>query len=125
MILCLALSYGGRESIVETARGLAAEVGRGALAAEEISEELLSRRLGSHFLPPLDLMVRTSGELRLSNFLLWEAAYAELYFTDTLWPDFSRRDLWQALVEYGRRERRFGKTSAQLRQAQLPPEEAP
>lgn len=115
MILCLALSYGGRESIVEAAQRLAAEVAAGRLRPEDLSANALTAALCTRELPPLDLLIRTSGEQRLSNFLLWEAAYAELYFTDTLWPDFRRADLEHALQSYGQRERRYGKTSGQLR----------
>jgi undecaprenyl diphosphate synthase len=101
MTLCLALSYGGRESIVSATRALAELATRGAL------------KPGG--LPQLDLLVRTSGEERLSNFLLWEAAYAELYFTDTFWPDFGKNELYQALDSYRHRERRFGQTREQIR----------
>jgi undecaprenyl diphosphate synthase len=111
MILCLALSYGGREAIVDAARA--------ALLAGIAPEKLDEERLGAFFptrsLPPVDLLVRTSGEQRLSNFLLWECAYAELYFTPVLWPDFRREHLFEALEAYGARERRFGLTSDQLR----------
>ncbi len=114
MTLCLALSYGGREALVEAAQRLATEVAAGRVRPEDIDEEALQQQLWTRDLPPLDFLIRTSGELRLSNFLLWEAAYAELYFTDVLWPDFDRRHLVAALEDYARRERRFGKTSQQL-----------
>jgi undecaprenyl diphosphate synthase len=110
MTLCLALSYGAREAIVAAARA--------AMLAGIPPEKLDEERLGAFFptrsLPPLDLLVRTSGEQRISNFLLWECAYAELYFTPVLWPDFRRADLYAALEAYAVRERRFGLTSAQL-----------
>jgi undecaprenyl diphosphate synthase len=110
MTLTLALSYGGRESIVEAAQALV----RDGVAADDVSEEMFGARLESADLPPLDLLIRTSGEQRLSNFLLWEAAYAELYFDDTSWPDYRRPQLYKALEEYARRERRFGLTGAQV-----------
>lgn len=117
MTLCLALSYGGRDAIVDACRTLAAEVAHGRLAPEVIGEAHVASALSTADLPPLDLIVRTSGEQRLSNFFLWEAAYAELYFTEALWPDFTRDELIAALECYGRRERRFGRTGAQVRRA--------
>ena len=117
MTLCLALSYGGRESIVAAARALAESVAAGRLAADDIDEQRVSAALQTGGLPQLDLLVRTSGEERLSNFLLWEAAYAELYFTDTFWPAFGKTDLYEALESYRRRERRFGRTREQIRSA--------
>jgi undecaprenyl diphosphate synthase len=117
MTLCLALSYGGREAIVDAARNIVEQVQKGAIREQDINilsfgEALCSAHAG---LPPLDLVIRTSGEQRLSNFLLWEVAYAELYFTDTMWPDFRRAELYEALATYQGRERRFGLTSEQLR----------
>lgn len=109
MILCLALSYGGREDILRTARRLALEVREGQLDPEEINEVTFGARLSTAYLPPLDLVIRTSGELRLSNFLLWEAAYAEFYFTEANWPEFRRPQLEEALSTYQNRERRFGR----------------
>ena len=115
MTLCLALSYGGRESILSAARKLCqAATGEG-LRPEEITEEKFAAALQTGGLPPLDLLVRTSGEERLSNFLLWEAAYAELYFTDTYWPAFGKPELYQALESFRGRERRFGRTREQIR----------
>src|SRR4029077_228948 len=114
MTLCLALSYGGRESIVSAARALCELAARGALRPDEITEDRFSSSLQTGGLPQLDLVVRTSGEERLSNFLLWESAYAELYFTDVLWPDFGRAELEAARAAFGRRQRRFGLTDAQL-----------
>ena len=108
LTLCLAVSYGGREAITGAARALAADVAAGRLRPEDITESRLGARLGTGALPPLDLLIRTSGEQRLSNFMLWEAAYAELYFTPVLWPDFGRADFEQALAAYARRQRRFG-----------------
>jgi undecaprenyl diphosphate synthase len=117
MTLCLALSYGGRESIVSATRALCELAARGALKPEEITEDRISSALQTGGLPQLDLLVRTSGEERLSNFLLWESAYAELYFTDTFWPDFGKADLYEALESYRSRERRFGRTREQIRSA--------
>jgi undecaprenyl diphosphate synthase len=115
MTLCLALSYGGRESILETTRALCERVKAGALNSEDIDEECFQAAMQTHGLPQLDLMIRTSGEERLSNFLLWESAYAELYFTDTFWPDFNKAEFIRALDSFRGRERRFGLTREQLR----------
>lgn len=115
LTLTLALSYGGRWDIMRAVQLIAMDVRRGKLSPEDLSEAEFSKHLQTHFMPDPDLIIRTSGELRLSNFLLWEAAYAEMYVTDTLWPDFRRQDLLKALVSYACRERRFGKTSAQVR----------
>jgi undecaprenyl diphosphate synthase len=117
MTLCLALSYGGRESIVAAARALCEAVAAGDLDIDQVTEEKLTGALQTAGLPQLDLLIRTSGEERLSNFLLWEAAYAELYFTDTFWPAFGKTELYQALESYRRRERRFGRTREQIRSA--------
>jgi undecaprenyl diphosphate synthase len=114
MTLCLALSYGGRESIVRAARQLARAALGGRLPPDAIDEAQVARALDTRALPPLDLVIRTSGEQRLSNFMLWEAAYAELYFTDVMWPDFRREHLEAALAAYARRERRFGRLSASV-----------
>jgi undecaprenyl diphosphate synthase len=115
MTLCLALSYGGRESLVAAARTLCERVRRGELLPSDVTEERITETLQTNGLPQLDLLVRTSGEERLSNFLLWESAYAELYFTDTFWPDFGRDELVRALESYRGRERRFGLTREQIR----------
>jgi undecaprenyl diphosphate synthase len=117
MTLCLALSYGGRESIVAAARAMAEAVAEGRLSPDEVTEERLTSELQTSGLPQLDLLVRTSGEERLSNFLLWEAAYAELYFTDTYWPAFGKTELYLALESFRGRERRFGRTREQIRSA--------
>ena len=114
MVLTLALSYGGRESIAAAARAAATLVASGQLDIAALDGERFGRMLPTCDLPPLDLVIRTSGELRISNFLLWEAAYAELYFSSALWPDFRRADLYAALDAYGSRERRFGLTGAQI-----------
>lgn len=119
MTLCLALSYGGRESIAAAARRLAEAVVAGEINPSDIDVRNFSQELSTRMLPELDLVIRTSGEQRLSNFLLWEAAWAELYFTDTLWPDFSRATLYQAIESFQGRERRFGLTSEQVRLRRL------
>lgn len=108
MTLAIALNYGGRTEIVRAARSLAAEVRDGRLSPEQIDEAKLDSALDTAGLPPLDLLIRTSGEFRLSNFLLWQAAYAELLFVDALWPDFDGDSMRSALAEYARRERRYG-----------------
>ncbi len=112
MTLVVALSYGSRLEIVHAARRLAEEVAAGRLAPGAIDEGALSARLYTADIPDPDLIIRTSGEKRISNFLLWQAAYAELVFVDTLWPDFTKRDLEAAIEEFHRRERRFGATTA-------------
>ena len=115
MTLCLALSYGGRESIVATTRALCESVKRGTLSPGDITEESFQSAMQTADLPQLDLLIRTSGEVRLSNFLLWESAYTELYFTDIRWPEFGRDEFVRALESYRGRERRFGRTGEQLR----------
>ena len=115
MTLNLALSYGGRAEIVDAVRSLADDVKRGRLRPSDIDEETISARLYTAGLPDPDLLIRTSGELRLSNFLLWQIAYAEIYVTDVAWPDFRSAELDAAFASFGARERRFGKTGAQLR----------
>jgi undecaprenyl diphosphate synthase len=118
MTLCLALSYGGREMIASAARDLCRAVARGDIDPESIDAELFGRHLpSSTLLPQLDLLVRTGGERRISNFFLWEAAYAELHFSPVMWPDFGEAELWGALRDYGKRERRFGLTSDQVAHA--------
>jgi undecaprenyl diphosphate synthase len=112
LTLTLALSYGGRQEIVDAARRLADAVHRGQLAPEQIDETLFAAQLYAPDLPDPDLIIRTSGEQRLSNFLLWQSSYAELYVTPTLWPDFSKDDLADAILEFERRDRRFGKVGA-------------
>ena len=115
LTLNLALSYDGRSDIVRAARKIASEVEAGKLRADRIDAELFSRRLYTDDLPDPDLLVRTSGEMRLSNFMLWQCAYTELWFTPVLWPDFRREHLYEAIRSYQSRERRFGHTSAQVR----------
>lgn len=114
MVLTLALSYGGRESIARAARAAARDVAAGILRVEDLDIDRLGGYLPTAKLPELDLLIRTSGELRVSNFMLWELAYAELVFVDVLWPEFRRQHLYKCLEEYAARERRFGMTSAQL-----------
>lgn len=115
LTLTLALSYGARWDILRAVQVLAMDVRRGKVSPEDLTEETISDYLQTSFMPDPDLIVRTSGEIRLSNFLLWEAAYAELYVTEGLWPDFRSPDLYRALTDYVMRERRFGKISSQLR----------
>jgi undecaprenyl diphosphate synthase len=115
MTLCLALSYGGRESIISTTRALCELAVKGALKPEDVNDERFSAMLQTGGMPQLDLLVRTSGEVRLSNFLLWEAAYAELYFSETLWPDFDKEEFLRALESFHGRERRYGRTREQIR----------
>ena len=121
MVLCLALSYGGREMIASAARDLCRAVARGDIDPEDVDAELFGRYLpSSTLLPPLDLLIRTSGERRVSNFFLWEVAYAELHFSPVMWPDFGEAELWTALRDYSDRERRFGLTSDQISAANGP-----
>lgn len=114
MVLNLALSYGGRDEIVEAVKNIAEDSRVGKIRARSITKELFSRYLYTAEIPDPDLLIRTSGEYRLSNFLLWQTAYTELYFTDVLWPDFRRKHLMEAINDFQRRERRFGLTSDQL-----------
>ena len=114
MVLTLALSYGGRESLVEAARAAARAVVAGTLAVEALDVDRLGSFLPTAKLPALDLLIRTSGEQRVSNFMLWEVAYAELMFVDVLWPEFRRDHLYRCIDQFGSRERRFGLTSQQL-----------
>jgi len=114
IVLTLALSYGAREEIVNTIKNISKKVVNNELSIEEIDEKIINNHLYTFNLPDVDLMIRTSGEQRISNFLLWQMAYAELYFTDILWPDFRREHFFDAILEYQNRERRFGKTSEQI-----------
>jgi undecaprenyl diphosphate synthase len=114
MVLNLALSYGGRDEIVEAVRSIAEDSRVGKIRPRNITKELFSKYLYTAEIPDPDLLIRTSGEYRLSNFLLWQTAYTELYFTDVLWPDFRRKHLMEAIYDFQRRERRFGLTSDQL-----------
>jgi len=117
LTLTLALSYSGRWDIVRAVQMIALDIRRGTLSPEDITDEYFSEYLLTKNMPDPDLMIRTSGEMRLSNFLLWESAYSEMYITERLWPDFRREDLYSALRDYLNRERRFGKTSQQLRES--------
>ncbi len=112
LTVTLALSYGGREEIVDATKRIISE---GKIKPKDLTEELFSQYLYTEDLPELDLLIRTSGEMRISNFLLWQMAYAEIYVTNTLWPDFRKRHLLKALLHYQNRERRFGLTSEQIR----------
>ena len=114
MTLTLALSYGAREEIVDAMQAIGDKVKNNLISLKNIDESVINQHLYTHYLPDVDLLIRTSGEKRISNFLLWQIAYAELYFTEKLWPDFSREDLYEAIVNYQQRERRFGKTSKQI-----------
>ena len=114
MVLTLALSYGSREEIVEACRAIARDVAAGRLSPEEITEAVVDRYTFTNGLPPLDLLIRTSGELRLSNFLLWQAAYTEIVVTDVLWPDFDEPEFFRCIETFRGRERRFGKTGEQV-----------
>ena len=114
LTLTLALSYGSREEIVNVIKNLSKKVVNNDLQIEEINENIINNHLYTFSLPYVDFMIRTSGEKRISNFLLWQLAYAELYFTNTLWPDFRKENLFNAILEYQNRERRFGKTSEQI-----------
>ena len=114
MTLTLALSYGSRDEIINSVKEIADKVKNNIISAEKIDESLINQHLYTRNLPDVDLMIRTSGEKRISNFLLWQSAYAELYFSDKLWPDFKSEHLLKAIEDYKSRERRFGKTSQQI-----------
>lgn len=114
MTLTLALSYGSREELVNVVKELTDKVKNNIISVESIDESIINGHLYTRNLPDVDLLIRTSGEHRISNFLLWQIAYAELFFTDVLWPDFTKEHLYEALINYQTRERRFGKTSEQL-----------
>jgi undecaprenyl diphosphate synthase len=114
IIMTLALSYGSREEIVNAIKNISKKVVNKELSVKEIDENIINNHLYTFNLPEVDLMIRTSGEHRISNFLLWQMAYAELYFTDILWPDFRKEDFYDAIIDYQNRERRFGKTSEQI-----------
>lgn len=114
MTLTLALSYGSREEIIKTIKEISDKVKNNLISPSSIDESVINNHLYTRNLPDVDLLIRTSGELRISNFLLWQIAYAELYFTDILWPDYRKDHLFEAIINYQKRERRFGKTSEQL-----------
>ncbi|MBG6060434.1 undecaprenyl diphosphate synthase [Flavobacterium sp. CG_9.1] len=115
MTLTLALSYGSREELVAAVRNICSKVKNNIISIDAIDDSIINEHLYTQNLPDVDLLIRTSGEHRISNFLLWQIAYAELYFTDILWPDFKEQDLYEAIVSYQKRERRFGKTSEQIK----------
>ncbi|WP_115124765.1 isoprenyl transferase [Marinirhabdus gelatinilytica] len=116
MTLTLALSYGSRQEIVKTIQEISHKVKNNLISPSEIDEATINNHLYTRDLPDVDLLIRTSGEQRISNFLLWQIAYAELFFTETLWPDYRKNHLFEAILNYQNRERRFGKTSEQLEQ---------
>ena len=115
MTLTLALSYGSREELVNAVRNICSKVKNNIISIDSIDDSIINEHLYTQNLPDVDLLIRTSGEHRISNFLLWQIAYAELYFTDILWPDFKEQDLYEAIISYQKRERRFGKTSEQIK----------
>ena len=115
MTLILALSYSGRWDITQAFQKMAKDVELGVLKAEAIEQNTIEKYLDTSGIPEPELLIRTSGEQRISNFLLWQLAYTEFFITDTLWPDFRKDDLYKAIVSYQDRERRFGKTSEQLK----------
>lgn len=115
MTLTLALSYGSRDELVNATKQICEKVKNNIISVESIDEPLINQHLYTQNLPDVDLLIRTSGEKRISNFLLWQIAYAELYFTDVYWPDFTNENLYEAIINYQKRERRFGKTSEQLK----------
>ena len=115
LTLVIALSYSARWELIQAARQIAQAVQYNKMLVEDINEETISAHLTTRDMPDPDLLIRTSGELRISNFLLWQLAYAELYFTDCLWPEFTEEEFYHAIVDYQHRERRFGKTSEQVR----------
>ena len=117
MTMVIALSYSSRWEITEAARQIANEVKAGTLNPADINEDMLTKHMATAFMPDPDLLIRTGGEERISNYLLWQIAYSELYFCDTFWPDFSEEELQRAIANYQQRQRRFGKTGAQIEEA--------
>ena len=114
MTMVVALSYSARWEITEAARQIAADAAEGRLKPRDITEQTIAERLSTSFMPDPELLIRTGGELRISNYLLWQIAYSELYFTDTFWPDFDEEGLHEAIASYQARQRRFGKTGQQI-----------
>lgn len=114
MCLTLALSYSSKWEITEAVKHIACEVKEGKLNPVEITDQTIDQCLATHYMPDPDLLIRTGGEIRLSNYLLWQCAYTELYFCDTFWPDFKAEELYKAICDFQKRERRFGKTSEQI-----------
>ncbi|MBP4136581.1 isoprenyl transferase [Flavobacterium geliluteum] len=115
LTLTLALSYGSREELANAVRIISDKVKNNIISIDSIDDSIINEHLYTQNLPDVDLLIRTSGEHRISNFLLWQIAYAELYFTNVLWPDFKDQDLYEAIISYQKRERRFGKTSEQIK----------
>lgn len=115
LTLTLALSYGSREELVNAVKAISDKVKNNIISLDTIDDSIINEHLYTQNLPDVDLLIRTSGEHRISNFLLWQIAYAELYFTNVLWPDFKDQDLYEAIISYQKRERRFGKTSEQIK----------
>ena len=115
MTLVLALSYSSKWEIIKAVKELATAVKNSEIKVDDINEHLFEKHLCTVGMPDPELMIRTSGEHRISNFLLWQLSYAEFYFTETLWPDFNRAELYEAIIDYQNRERRFGKTSEQVK----------
>lgn len=115
LTLTLALSYGSREELVNAVKAISDKVKNNIISIDTIDDSIINEHLYTQNLPDVDLLIRTSGEHRISNFLLWQIAYAELYFTNVLWPDFKDQDLYEAIISYQKRERRFGKTSEQIK----------
>ena len=115
LTLTLALSYGSRYELVDALKEISLKVKNNIISSKNIDETVINNHLYTRNLPDVDLLIRTSGEKRISNFLLWQIAYSELYFTEKLWPDFEKKDLYKALISYQNRERRFGKTSDQIK----------
>ncbi len=115
LTLTLALSYGSREELVNSVKKICHKVKNNIISIDDIDDSIINKHIYTQNLPDVDLLIRTSGEHRISNFLLWQIAYAELYFTDVLWPDFNEENLYEAIISYQKRERRFGKTSEQIK----------
>ncbi len=120
LVLNIALSYSGQWDIVQACKAVAIDVQAGRITAESIDEQLISSYLSTASMPDPELLIRTSGEFRISNFMLWQSAYSEIYITDTYWPDFRRPKLYDAILEFQKRERRFGLTSEQVQHNNLP-----
>ncbi|MBR2147630.1 MAG: di-trans,poly-cis-decaprenylcistransferase, partial [Muribaculaceae bacterium] len=116
LVLCLALSYSARWEIVEACKTIATKASQGLINVDDINEDVVAQAMKTCDMPDPDLLIRTAGDERISNFLLWQIAYSELYFTSKFWPDFTKEDFYQAIINFQNRERRFGKTSEQLDQ---------
>ena len=114
MCLTLALSYSSKWELTDAVKKIATKVANGTIQVTDINEETIDKHLSTEYMPDPDLMIRTGGEIRMSNYLLWQCAYSELYFCDTFWPDFKEEELHKAICDYQKRERRFGKTSEQI-----------